>query len=54
MMSTWTSLALSPGSDPSVLTKFGDQNTWSLPYNLYLQSMLGFELLNETVCMRDA
>ena len=55
LMSTWTTLALSGSGSPSVLSTFGgQQNTWALPYNVYLQNMLGLALLNDTVCDRES
>ncbi|KZT68277.1 hypothetical protein DAEQUDRAFT_337507 [Daedalea quercina L-15889] len=49
-INTWQSLALPSDDDPIVLTTYrGAQYTWSLPYNLYPQTLFGFNLLNETI-----
>ncbi|KAH9920686.1 uncharacterized protein B0H18DRAFT_1213278 [Fomitopsis serialis] len=48
LMNKWQTLALS--SDGVVLPTFGAklQSSWSLPYNLYPQTLFGFNLLNQT------
>ncbi|KZT68281.1 hypothetical protein DAEQUDRAFT_338010 [Daedalea quercina L-15889] len=51
-MSIWETHALSSGDNPSVLTTLGgeqDDSEWSLPYNLYPQTLLGFNLLNQSL-----
>ncbi|KZT68278.1 hypothetical protein DAEQUDRAFT_812241 [Daedalea quercina L-15889] len=49
-ISTWKSLALSSSDDPMMLTTLnGSQDTWSLPYNLYPQTMLGFSLVEQVL-----
>ncbi|EPS95242.1 hypothetical protein FOMPIDRAFT_1054402 [Fomitopsis schrenkii] len=46
----WQTLALSSGSNPIVLPAFGDVlNEWVLPYNLYPQTLFGFDLLNQSI-----
>ncbi|KAH9914023.1 uncharacterized protein B0H18DRAFT_1125885 [Fomitopsis serialis] len=50
-MNTWESLAISSGgASASVNQTFGSEITgiWSLPYNLYAQTLFGFNLLNQT------
>ncbi|KAH9924399.1 uncharacterized protein B0H18DRAFT_1119936 [Fomitopsis serialis] len=48
LMNIWQTLALSSDGVvlPTLDTKL--QSSWSLPYNLYTQTLLGFNLLNQT------
>lgn len=47
---TWQSNALSP--DGRIVQYYGDVSTWSLTYNLYANTLLGLDLLNQTVRKR--
>ncbi|KAH9830721.1 uncharacterized protein C8Q71DRAFT_319596 [Rhodofomes roseus] len=49
LIGTWQSLALSPGDGTVLVTYAGQPASWVLPYNLYVQTLLGFNLVNQTI-----
>lgn len=50
-MDAWESIALTSGNDPAVVPTFGSAlSEWVLPYNIYPQTMFGFNLMNQSVC----
>ena len=49
-MYAWESVALSSERNPTVLPTFGDDlSEWVLPYNIYPQTLFGFELMSQPV-----
>lgn len=49
-MRTWETIALSSGNNLTVSPTFDDQlSDWVLPYNIYPQTLFGFELMNQSV-----
>ncbi|EPS95243.1 hypothetical protein FOMPIDRAFT_1054403 [Fomitopsis schrenkii] len=49
-MNAWESIALSSGSDPDVLPTFDSAlSEWVLPYNIYPQTLFGFDLMSQSV-----
>ena len=49
-MDSWTTTALSGGINSTVLPTFGIQGSeWVLPYNIYPQTLFGFQLMNQSV-----
>ena len=49
-INTWQRLALSHSDDPYVVRTYGAPSSeWTLPVNLYIQTLFAFDLLNGTV-----